>query len=56
MWEQGPRRLWNEVADAYQWWDLAGRPGPERFGMSVTPHGVHTAWLDAPDLLVPSTG
>lgn len=56
VWEYGPRRLWSEVEAAYRWWDSVGRPGPERFGMTVAPDGEHSAWLDVPDRLVPRTG
>lgn len=43
----GPRLLWDEVEDAWRWWDAAGRPGVERFGLTVTPDG-ESVWLDAP--------
>ncbi|MCX4750367.1 methyltransferase domain-containing protein [Kitasatospora sp. NBC_01287] len=43
--QSGPRQLWDEVAAAWQWWDDRGRPGFDRFGLTVTPSG-HTAWLD----------
>lgn len=56
VWEHGPRRLWAEVEAAYRWWTAAGRPGPERFGMTITPDGTHTAWLDTPDRPVPTVG
>ncbi|MET3983281.1 hypothetical protein ABIC27_001136 [Streptomyces sp. PvR034] len=35
------------------WWREAGCPGPERFGLTVTPEGTHVPWLDAPDHPVP---
>lgn len=56
VWEYGPSRLWSEVEAAYRWWDSAGRPGPERFGMTITPDGDHIAWLDGPDRPIPRTG
>ncbi|PRX99119.1 methyltransferase domain-containing protein [Allonocardiopsis opalescens] len=43
----GPRDMWAEVAAAYRWWTGAGRPGVDRFGLTVTPHG-QTVWLDSP--------
>jgi protein-L-isoaspartate(D-aspartate) O-methyltransferase len=46
--ESGPRDLWSELSGAYRWWDAAGRPGIERFGLTVTPDGHQTAWLDDP--------
>jgi protein-L-isoaspartate O-methyltransferase len=56
VWQHGPRRLWNEVEAAHRWSLHVGGPGPERFGMTVSPEGRHTAWLDAPDRPVPATG
>ncbi|WP_236075536.1 hypothetical protein [Streptomyces coffeae] len=53
VWEHGPRRLWAAVEVAYQWWQSVGSPGPERFGMTITPEGKHTAWLDSPEQPVP---
>ena len=43
----GPRRLWDEVELAYQWWVEKGRPTHDRFGISVSPDG-HSVWLDSP--------
>ncbi|ARF59619.1 protein-L-isoaspartate(D-aspartate) O-methyltransferase [Streptomyces gilvosporeus] len=47
VWQSGPRRLWDEAAAAYRWWEKNGRPGPERFGLSVTAAG-QAVWLDEP--------
>ncbi|MER6300237.1 methyltransferase domain-containing protein [Kitasatospora sp. NPDC001539] len=46
VWQHGPRRPWDEVEAAYQWWLDNGRPGPCRFGLTVRPDGEHRAWLD----------
>ncbi|MGH3905789.1 MAG: methyltransferase domain-containing protein [Pseudonocardiaceae bacterium] len=35
--QYGPRRLWNEVETARQWWVAQGRPGVERWRFTVTP-------------------
>jgi len=48
VWQAGPRRLWDEVEAAHRWWEERGRPGHERFGLTVTPEGQR-AWLDDPD-------
>ncbi|MEV7915581.1 methyltransferase domain-containing protein [Streptomyces griseus] len=56
VWEHGPRRLWEAVEAAYGWWCDAGRPGPERFGLTVSPDGAHLPWLDEPDNAVPVQG
>lgn len=48
VWQSGPRRLWEEVETAYHWWVDSGRPGHDRFGLTVTPDGQHV-WLDEPD-------
>ncbi|WP_251056756.1 hypothetical protein [Streptomyces sp. ISL-94] len=53
VWEHGPRRLWESVEAAYAWWRGMGRPGPERFGLTVAPDGNHVPWLDSPDHPVP---
>jgi protein-L-isoaspartate(D-aspartate) O-methyltransferase len=45
--QYGPRRLWDEVQEAYSWWVEAGRPERERFGMTVTAEG-QWVWLDQP--------
>ncbi|MGH3798471.1 MAG: methyltransferase domain-containing protein [Pseudonocardiaceae bacterium] len=37
--QYGPRRLWNEVETARQWWVQQGRPGVERWRFTVTPEG-----------------
>ncbi|GGY75423.1 hypothetical protein GCM10010327_01470 [Streptomyces nitrosporeus] len=55
VWQHGPRRLWDEVAAAHAWWLLHDRPGPERFGLTVTAKG-ESAWLDTPDRPVPVAG
>lgn len=47
VYQHGPRRLWDEVAAAWRWWDAAGRPGVDRFGLTVSREG-ETAWLDDP--------
>ncbi|MGW4907363.1 protein-L-isoaspartate O-methyltransferase family protein [Streptomyces sp. NPDC004270] len=48
VWQSGPRRLWDEVVGAYEWWRGQGAPGVERFGLTITPYG-HRAWLDGPE-------
>ncbi|MFC5752103.1 methyltransferase domain-containing protein [Actinomadura rugatobispora] len=45
--QHGPRRLWDELERAYAWWHDSGKPGPTRFGLTVTPEGQHV-WLDSP--------
>ncbi|MCS0600588.1 methyltransferase domain-containing protein [Streptomyces sp. LP11] len=47
VWQSGPRRLWDEVADAHRWWRGHGSPDVTRFGLTVDAHGQH-AWLDDP--------
>lgn len=49
--QSGPRRLWDEVEAAYQWWDSQDRPGFHRFGLTVSAAG-EDAWLDTPGNLV----
>lgn len=49
--QYGARRLWDEVEAAYLRWTRAGRPGRERFGMTVTPHEEHI-WFDEPEHVI----
>ncbi len=48
VWQSGPRRLWDEVADAYRWWQERGSPDVTRFGLTVDADGRQHAWLDDP--------
>lgn len=50
----GNRRLWDETETAHTWWQQAGRPEPDRFGVTVTPNG-QMIWLDSPDQQVTAT-
>ncbi len=51
--QHGPRRLWNDLEAAYEWWTDADRPDHTRIGITVTPDG-QTFWLDTPGHTVPS--
>ncbi|MFF5637402.1 hypothetical protein [Streptomyces sp. NPDC012825] len=55
VWQHGPRRLWDETEAAHAWWTSHDRPGPERFGLTVTATD-ETPWLDSPAQPVPVTG
>ncbi|MEV7421720.1 hypothetical protein [Streptomyces sp. NPDC091212] len=46
--QSGPRELWGEVERAFRWWERGGRPGFERFGLTVGAEGQR-AWLDDPE-------
>ncbi|WP_242889658.1 hypothetical protein [Actinomadura litoris] len=46
--QSGPRRLFDEVADAYLTWVGWGSPGRRRFGFTVGPEGQHL-WRESPD-------
>ncbi|GGZ13815.1 hypothetical protein GCM10010387_02330 [Streptomyces inusitatus] len=48
VWQSGPRRLWSEAEAAHRWWENEGRPGHDRFGLTVTAEG-QAAWLDTPN-------
>ncbi len=39
--QSGPRNLWDEVEAAYHWWHQAGRPGPQRWRITITPEDQH---------------
>ncbi|MGW5448676.1 methyltransferase domain-containing protein [Streptomyces asiaticus] len=45
----GPRDLWAEREPLLTQWRDAGRPGHERYGLTVSPDGAHVLWLDEPD-------
>ncbi|MEU2789404.1 methyltransferase domain-containing protein [Streptomyces sp. NPDC007100] len=47
VWQSGSRRLWDEAEGAYRWWVANGRPGHDRFGLTVTEEGERV-WLDEP--------
>ncbi|MFJ3302176.1 methyltransferase domain-containing protein [Streptomyces sp. NPDC086549] len=49
VYQSGPRKLWDEVHAALRWWQGSGRPGYERFGLTVTAEGAQHVWLDNPD-------
>ncbi|MFE4977297.1 protein-L-isoaspartate(D-aspartate) O-methyltransferase [Kitasatospora sp. NPDC056651] len=49
----GARRLWDEVVGARLWWVEEGRPDLCRFGVTVTPDGTQSVWLDAPGTVLP---
>ncbi|WP_328973815.1 methyltransferase domain-containing protein [Streptomyces sp. NBC_00239] len=53
--QSGPRRLWDELEAAWRWWDKQGRPGFDRFGLTVDDSGERV-WLDSPDHPVPAVG
>ncbi|MGH3906280.1 MAG: methyltransferase domain-containing protein [Pseudonocardiaceae bacterium] len=44
--QSGPRNLWDEIETAYHWWHSAGRPGPERWRITLTAHGQHVTLTD----------
>ncbi|MDI3386536.1 hypothetical protein QIS99_09970 [Streptomyces sp. B-S-A8] len=46
--EGGPQRLWTRLEEAASRWLADGRPGIERYGLTVT-GGENTVWLDTPD-------
>ncbi|MGW2596615.1 methyltransferase domain-containing protein [Streptomyces klenkii] len=52
VYQSGPRRLWKEAETAHQWWNASGRPGYERFGLTVERDGRARVWLDGPDHLL----
>ncbi|WP_203909562.1 rRNA adenine N-6-methyltransferase family protein [Rhizocola hellebori] len=47
----GPRRLWDEVEVAYQWWRSRDCPEYARFGVTVSRYG-QSVWLDDPTNIV----
>ncbi len=49
--QHGPRRLWNEVERAHEWWITQGRPDLNRFGLTVNAENQEV-WLDQPTNVV----
>ncbi|MYS79857.1 hypothetical protein [Embleya scabrispora] len=47
--QHGPRRLWDEVAAAWSWWNSVGRPAFDTFGLDIDPDGSQTVRCGAPD-------
>ncbi|AOS63496.1 methyltransferase domain-containing protein [Actinoalloteichus hymeniacidonis] len=45
----GTRDLWDDYMRIARLWNGHGRPEPARYGLTITPDGVHTLWLDCPD-------
>ncbi|MFJ9078748.1 protein-L-isoaspartate O-methyltransferase [Streptomyces sp. NPDC102278] len=45
--QAGPRRLWDEIATAHRHWEQLGRPGIDRYGLTVT-GPTTTVWVDTP--------
>ena len=46
--QSGPRRLWNRVEEAHEFWQHAGRPNYDKFG--ITAHATEQyVWYDHPD-------
>lgn len=46
--QSGTRRLWDEVERALTWWTEHGRPGVDRFGLTVGPDGSAHPWFEDP--------
>jgi protein-L-isoaspartate O-methyltransferase len=46
--QAGPSRIWDAVEAAHALYTANGRPGRQRFGLTVTRHG-QKVWLDSPD-------
>ncbi|MEU0933123.1 methyltransferase domain-containing protein [Embleya sp. NPDC005971] len=44
----GPRRLWDQISAAHAWWASAGRPGLDRFRLTVDADGTQSVRHDSP--------
>lgn len=47
VYQNGHRRLWDELETAHTWWQEQGSPGIERFGLAIDDTGQQV-WLDEP--------
>ncbi|MEU1409962.1 methyltransferase domain-containing protein, partial [Streptomyces sp. NPDC005728] len=52
VWQEGSRRLWDEVHEALGWWHTADQPDFERFGLTAEMDGRQHVWLDSPENVV----
>ncbi|BAJ29806.1 MULTISPECIES: methyltransferase domain-containing protein [Kitasatospora] len=50
--QAGPRRLWDEITAARLWWLEEGKPSLSQFGLTLTPDGQQTVWLNDPGNVV----
>ncbi|MDQ3762328.1 MAG: hypothetical protein M3460_11760 [Actinomycetota bacterium] len=48
QWCQLPQRLWDRVEEVYAFWQRAGRPAYDRFGITATPIDQYV-WCHHPD-------
>ncbi|MGH3904522.1 MAG: hypothetical protein ACRDTE_10080 [Pseudonocardiaceae bacterium] len=46
--EAGETPVWTSVERAYQLWVDLGEPSWDRLGLTITPDGLHSVWLDEP--------
>ncbi|GGZ71013.1 protein-L-isoaspartate O-methyltransferase [Streptomyces subrutilus] len=49
--QAGPRLLWDEVTTAFRRWEELGRPGVDRYGLSIE-EGAAELWVDSPGTAV----
>ncbi|PYC85479.1 protein-L-isoaspartate(D-aspartate) O-methyltransferase [Streptomyces tateyamensis] len=56
VYQSGPRKLWDLVEAAHAWWQSAGEPDFDRFGMTVGHTAGRTFWLDGPEQPLPVLG
>ncbi len=45
----GPQRLWDRLEEADTLWTEGGRPGFERYGLTIDGEGRQRLWLDPPE-------
>lgn len=50
--ERGPVSLWRRVEAAVGAWEASGRPGPDRYGLTVEADGTHRLWIGEPGNVV----
>ncbi|HEX5497367.1 MAG TPA: hypothetical protein VFX70_22620 [Mycobacteriales bacterium] len=46
--QAGSRRVWDDLAAIHVRWEAANHPSHDRLGLTVTPAGRHTLWVDEP--------
>ncbi|MCU4747160.1 methyltransferase domain-containing protein [Streptomyces sp. G-5] len=56
VYQSGPRRLWDEVAAALEWWRGQGAPQLNSFGLTISRDGTSRPWIGDSTRPLPTFG
>ncbi|AKG44820.1 protein-l-isoaspartate(d-aspartate) o-methyltransferase [Streptomyces xiamenensis] len=56
VYQSGPRRLWDEVARALEWWRGQGASQLNSFGLTISRDGTSRPWIGDPTRPLPTFG